>query len=308
MKAGDLYTVAGALPVATAAGTNDGTRWVLTQHGDAGRCRGVAIGGAVSTPTPASDTVRVIGDGGQSFVSRFGRRTFLASSAGVAAGAAAVDAALSPAPGRRMPTRRDRGAGDTAAPAQRSTPRDRPHGQRPDRPGGDRPRRLLVRLDAAGDGPRRRRRRAYRIVVRRTDPGHARARLGQRARALGPAGLRRLRRPGAGRRRRLPVDRPVPGAPRARGAPCRPRPRSPPRSATATGRRSGCVPSAGSSQQPDRVDLPAQRGDAARRHRCRAPSPTSRPRTPTACSWTARRSTRGRASRIPTSSTCGPWT
>jgi NHL repeat len=33
MKAGDLYTVAGALPVATAAGSNDGTRWVGTQMG-----------------------------------------------------------------------------------------------------------------------------------------------------------------------------------------------------------------------------------------------------------------------------------
>jgi hypothetical protein len=33
MKAGDLYTVAGALPVTTAAGINDGTRWVRTQMG-----------------------------------------------------------------------------------------------------------------------------------------------------------------------------------------------------------------------------------------------------------------------------------
>jgi hypothetical protein len=33
MKTGDLYTVAGALPVTTAAGTNDGTRWVRTQMG-----------------------------------------------------------------------------------------------------------------------------------------------------------------------------------------------------------------------------------------------------------------------------------
>jgi hypothetical protein len=33
MKVGDLYTVAGALPVATAAGGNDGTRWVVTQMG-----------------------------------------------------------------------------------------------------------------------------------------------------------------------------------------------------------------------------------------------------------------------------------
>ena len=33
LRAGDLYTVAGALPVTTAAGTNDGTRWVHTQMG-----------------------------------------------------------------------------------------------------------------------------------------------------------------------------------------------------------------------------------------------------------------------------------
>jgi hypothetical protein len=33
MTAGDLYTVAGALPVATAGGAGDGTRWVLTHIG-----------------------------------------------------------------------------------------------------------------------------------------------------------------------------------------------------------------------------------------------------------------------------------
>jgi hypothetical protein len=33
MKAGDLYTVGGALPVSTPEGDNDGTRWVLTQMG-----------------------------------------------------------------------------------------------------------------------------------------------------------------------------------------------------------------------------------------------------------------------------------
>jgi hypothetical protein len=31
MNGGDLYTVAGALPVATAQGLGDGTRWVLTR-------------------------------------------------------------------------------------------------------------------------------------------------------------------------------------------------------------------------------------------------------------------------------------
>ena len=33
MTAGDLYTVAGALPVKTPAGSGDGTRWVLTRMG-----------------------------------------------------------------------------------------------------------------------------------------------------------------------------------------------------------------------------------------------------------------------------------
>jgi hypothetical protein len=46
MTAGDLYTVAGALPVQTAAGAGDGTRWVLTHMGTP---TGVAMtkGGAV---------------------------------------------------------------------------------------------------------------------------------------------------------------------------------------------------------------------------------------------------------------------
>jgi hypothetical protein len=33
MTAGDLYTVAGALPVQTATGAGNGTRWVLTHMG-----------------------------------------------------------------------------------------------------------------------------------------------------------------------------------------------------------------------------------------------------------------------------------
>ena len=49
---------------------------------------------------------------------------------------------------------------------------------------------------------------AYQVVVRRVDPGHARHRLGQRHRRVRPAGLRPLRRTGAGRRRRLHLDRP----------------------------------------------------------------------------------------------------
>ena len=53
MTAGDLYTVAGALPVSTAAGLSDGTRWVLTRMGTP---VGVAVSpsGAVTTATAAS--------------------------------------------------------------------------------------------------------------------------------------------------------------------------------------------------------------------------------------------------------------
>ncbi len=59
MKVGDLYTVAGALPVRDAAGFGDGTRWVVTKVGTAV--------GVVQSPTGAvyfsdglSGTVRVI--------------------------------------------------------------------------------------------------------------------------------------------------------------------------------------------------------------------------------------------------------
>ena len=89
MQAGDLYTAAGALPVATPTGANDGTRWVLTRMG-------TPVGVAVS-PSGAlfyADAGLRHGagdrDGGRGAVSRFGRRTFLASSAGVAAGARAA--------------------------------------------------------------------------------------------------------------------------------------------------------------------------------------------------------------------------
>ena len=60
MKAGDLYTVAGALPVATPEGDNDGTRWVLTTMATP---VGVAVSaaGAVSYTDAGLGLVRVIG-------------------------------------------------------------------------------------------------------------------------------------------------------------------------------------------------------------------------------------------------------
>ena len=63
MKAGDLYTAAGALPVSDARGRQ--RRHPLGPHhdGDPGGCRRVRRGRACTTPTPASHTVRVIGSG-----------------------------------------------------------------------------------------------------------------------------------------------------------------------------------------------------------------------------------------------------
>jgi NHL repeat len=65
MKAGDLYSVAGAVPVTTAAGSNDGTHWVGPQMGTP---VGVAASasGALYYADNASDTVRVIGSGARS--------------------------------------------------------------------------------------------------------------------------------------------------------------------------------------------------------------------------------------------------
>ena len=59
MAAGDLYTVAGALPVKTTAGLGDGTRWVLTRMGTP---VGVAVSpsGTVYYGDGSLDTVRAI--------------------------------------------------------------------------------------------------------------------------------------------------------------------------------------------------------------------------------------------------------
>ncbi len=62
MKAGDLYTAAGALPVSTPEGGNDGTRWILTHMATP---VGVAVSatGAVYYADAALDAVREIGSG-----------------------------------------------------------------------------------------------------------------------------------------------------------------------------------------------------------------------------------------------------
>jgi hypothetical protein len=65
MKPGDLYTAAGALPVSTSEGDNDGSRWVVTQMGTP---VGVAVSatGALFYADASLDTVRVIGSGAAS--------------------------------------------------------------------------------------------------------------------------------------------------------------------------------------------------------------------------------------------------
>ena len=62
LKAGDLSTAAGALPVATPEGDNDGTRWILTTMATP---VGVAVSatGAVTYADASLDAVRVIGSG-----------------------------------------------------------------------------------------------------------------------------------------------------------------------------------------------------------------------------------------------------
>ena len=62
MTAGDLYSAAGALPVAPAEGVGDGTRWVLTRMGTP---VGIAVSpsGNVYYSDGSLGTVRVIGGG-----------------------------------------------------------------------------------------------------------------------------------------------------------------------------------------------------------------------------------------------------
>jgi hypothetical protein len=62
VKAGDLYTVAGALPVATAAGSNDGTKWVRA-HMETPVGIAVSASGVLFCADATRDTVRVVGTG-----------------------------------------------------------------------------------------------------------------------------------------------------------------------------------------------------------------------------------------------------
>ena len=176
MQAGDLYTAAGALPVATPGG-----RPTTARAGCAPRWAtpvGVAVSpsGALFYADAGLGTVRVIARG-RGTVSRFGRRTFLASSAGVAAGAA-----LPLGPGRprhrggcsgrrRRARRRHAGpAGSLRAGGSRSTASSTPWGSTPTTarsPGRCRRRAARARRRPPHRGPAHR-------------PRPRRARLGQR--------------------------------------------------------------------------------------------------------------------------------
>ena len=140
MKAGDLYTVAGALPVATAGGR--GRRHPLGRHadGDAGgnRALGERIAGLCGRRSEHGARDR---RGGVDAVSRFGRRTFLGSSAGVAAGAVTA-ATMGPTSRRTAAGAAERVVGHArrAGAAAVGSPRRRAHGQRSVGPRGDRSR------------------------------------------------------------------------------------------------------------------------------------------------------------------------
>ena len=240
-------------------------------------------------------------------MSTFGRRTFLASSTGIAAGAAvagALPALAAPADGEDAERSLGSAAAASAGPggALRAV---RAHGERSRRPRRRRPRRLLVRLDPAGVGPRRG---ADGLPHRGPPdrPGPARARLGQRHRAVRSPGLRRLRGAAPRRRRGVRVDGAGRVVPASAGARSRPRPGSPRRCGRPTGRPSGCSPPALPSNPT------ASPTCAPRSRRRQAPSAVPRPTSPrptrTGCTSTGRRWTPGPASRTPTSSTRVPST
>ena len=261
MKAGDLYTVAGALPVLERSGR--------PTTAPAGSCTqmgtpvGVAVTlrGALYYADASADTVRVPSPRG-GHVSRFGRRTFLASSAGVAAGAVAGD------------RRRVGVPGHAGGAADRSRPVPPPPIGGPLRAGG-----LTVNgvtdpvgidpddcsfawtLPALGRGGAQT---AFRMVVRRTDPA-APASPGTAAPWIPPG---RPSSPTAGRRWPPMPPTAGPSSPGASGqwgpssAPARFTTRCAPR----TGRRAGGSARPGLAATRPR-HVPPHRGDPARRQR-----------------------------------------
>ena len=313
MKAGDLYTAAGALPVTSAAGAGDGTRWVLTHMGTpVGRGRR-AESGTLYFADASLDTVRAIAGGsGTSHEPLRPPHLPRPPSAGVAAGRVGV--------GRQRPA----GAGRRRRRGGRSrSPRRRPRTRLRRPPGPIRaPAALTVNglVDPVGVDPdgvpfawtlhatgRAVMQSAYRMVVRRTDPGHAGTVWDSGPVPLGPAGLRRLRRAAAWPPTRPTSGRCVPAATPAMGSGVRTGPLHHRAARRRLAGAAGCDP-AGELVATRPRDLPADRGDAA----CRAADARHRLRVGRAHLPPVRerrhRSTPGPASRIPTSSTPGPWT
>ena len=172
-------------------------------------------------------------------MTRFGRRTFLASSAGVAAGAALVETCRPVRPGRRVSRTP---AESSCAPRRRQRRRDAATGS------------LTVNglVDPVGVDPddcsfawtlqatgRAAAQTGYRIRVRRTDPGQA-GTCGTAGLCRGAAGLRRLRRAAAGGRRLVRMDRAGARTPPPWGR-CPPRPLPHGAAPGRLARRSGCA-------------------------------------------------------------------
>ena len=195
-----------------------------------------------------------------------------------------------PSRGPRLRRSRHRGPVDCVPTGSRSTGLTDPVGVDPDD--------CCVRLDAAGVRARGGARRLphRRAPDRPARTGHG---LGQRPGGLGPAGLRRLRRPGP-RPPTRPTSWTVQVAGRRRQWGRSPRRR---RFTTALRRGDWTGPLArarqAGSQQPDRVTYLRTEVTPPAGHRRRGPRPTSPPPTPTASSSTGRRWTPGRASRYP---------
>ena len=281
MKAGDLYTAAGALPVSTSEGDNDGTRWVLTQMGTPMGVAVSAIGALyLRRRRPRHGASDRIGSGVP--VSRFGRRTFLASSAGVAAGAAAAGA---PAPSGSPLGSGSRGRVPVGARRWR--------GRRRAAPG----RGLTVNglTDPVGIDPdgcyfawtlrapgRAVAQAAYRIVVRRTDPTRTGTVWDSGAVVSARQAFVAYGGPGTRRRRRLPVDGAGPRGERQWG------PASAPARFTTALRdgdwRAQWLRPAGESSQPDRVTYLRTEVTPPAGRRRPAPPLTCPPPTPTDCS------------------------
>ncbi len=231
-------------------------------------------------------------------MSRFGRRTFLTSSAGVAAGAAVAGAARPPGTAAASVARRV-GAAATLRPGRLTVNGlVEPVGIDPDDCS------FAWTLQASGRGAAQR---AARIVVRRTDPGHGGLVWDSGTMASARQAFVTYAGPA------LAADAAYEWTVQVEGADPGWGPVSGPARFT-TGLRAGdwgsavwLIPAAGPAG-PDRVTYLRSEFTPPAGTLVRAPRPTSRPPTPTGSTWTTGPSTPGPASPIPTSSTCAPST